>query len=319
MTTSRDPDRLIRAFVAEGEEILHDRVYDVVRATIERTSQRAVMGPWRMPIMNKIAGFGLAAAAVVAAVLIGAQLLGSPSGGLGGPGDDPTASPEASAAAPTVEPTPSSATWTGLPEGPFVVTGSDDPVQVTVDVASPGWYALSQFDAVGRDDDGLDPPDSVGGALLAWGWPAGTGVLVFGDPCQWATTIPETPATTPAEIAAAFAAQAQTDATDPVDVAVGGYTGVAVTLSVPMSYEVPGATREEEFGECDQDAFAYYGIEGEDGHARNAQGPGQIDELWILDVEGSILILDVAYGPATPTDLVDELRTMAESATLEAP
>ena len=318
MTASRDPDRLIRAFLTEGDETLHDRVYDVVRAEIEQKPQRAGFGPWRTPIMNKFVGFGLVAAAVVAAVLIGVQLLGSPGGGLGGPADEPTPTPEASAAEPTAEPSQSSSAWAGLPEGPFVVTGADDPVQTTVSIASPGWYSLSDFDAVGRDDDGLDPPQSVGGVLLAWAWPAGTEFNVFGDPCQWTTTIPDTPATTPDEIAAGFAAQAQTDATEPVDVTVGGYAGKAVTLHTPMSYEVPGATREEEFGDCDQETFAFYGVVGDEvSHERNSQGPGQIDELWILDVEGSILILDAAYGPATPADLVEELRNLVESATFE--
>jgi hypothetical protein len=31
------------------------------------------------------------------------------------------------------------------------------------------------------------------------------------------------------------------------------------------------------------------------------------------------VILDAAYGPATPADLVEELRALAESATFEAP
>jgi len=321
MTASRDPDRLIRAFIAEGEETLNDQVYDAVRAHIEDNPQRAGTGTRRTPIMNKIVGFGLAAAAVIAAVLIGAQLLGSPGGGLGGPGD-PASTPDASVAEPTPDPTPtpSSAAWIGTPEGSFVVTGADDPVQVTVSVASPGWYSLSDFDAVGRDDDGLDPPQSVGGVLLAWAWPAGTEFNVFEDPCRWTTTIPETPATTPDEIAARFVAQAQTDATEPVDVTVGGYAGKAVTLHTPMSYEVEGATREEEFGDCDEDSFAFYGVAGGDiSHERNSQGPGQIDELWILDVDGSIVILDAAYSPATPADLVEELRALAESATFAVP
>jgi hypothetical protein len=172
---------------------------------------------------------------------------------------------------------------------------------------------------VSKDDDSLDPPQTVGAALLAWAWPAGTGFNVYGDPCQWLTTIPATPATTPDEIAAAFAAQASTDATAPVDVIVGGYAGKAVTLHVPMEYDLPNSTREERFADCDEDAFVFYGVEGESGEevARNAQGAGQVDELWILDVNGSIVILDATYSPATPADLVDELRTLAESATFE--
>jgi len=321
MTASRDRDRLIHAFLLEGEDTLQDRVYDAVRGEIEHTRQRTGFGPWRTPAMNKIVTIGLAAAAVVLALFVGAQLLGGP-GGTGGPAD-PTASPEASVAAPTPEPTPSPTPWTGIAGGPFVVTGADDPVRVTLDVASPGWSHSPQLDFVFKSDDGLDPPQSVGAALIAWTWPVGTEFLVYGDPCQWSTTLPATPATTPAEIAAGFAAQAQSEATEPVDVTVGGYAGTAVTLTVPMSYEVPGsptATREEEFGACDEDQFVFYGTVGEDGKiGRNAQGPGQIDELWILDVEGSIVILDAAYSPATPADLVAELRALAESATFEVP
>ena len=101
---------------------------------------------------------------------------------------------------------------------------------------------------------------------------------------------------------------------------MGGYAGKTVTLHVPMSYEVPDATREEKFGDCDDDTFASYGV-AEDGIRtavdRNAQGPGQIDELWILDVNGAIVFLDATYSPATPAELVDELRALAESATFE--
>ncbi len=316
MTTSRDPDRLVRAFLAEGEELLDDQVYDAVRAAIERTPQRAGIGPWRSPIMNKIVGFGLAAAAVIAVVLIGSQLFGTTNGGFGA---DPTAT---ATSQPTPEPTqePSAApVWTGLPEGAHVVTGTNDPVQVTVDIASPGWRALPEFDAVDRDDDSLDPPETVGALLLAWGWPVGTGINVYGDACQWSATLPDAPATTPEEIAAALFAQEATDASAPVDVAVGGFEGKAITLEVPMSYDLPNATREEKFGDCDSDIFGFYGVDGESEPARNALGAGQIDELWILDVEGSIVILDAAYSPATPAELVEEVRAVAESATFEAP
>lgn len=321
MNARRDPDRLIRAFLFEGEEQLHDQVYDVVRAEIEQTQQRVVFGPWRMPIMNKMLGFGLAAAAVVAAVLIGSQALGSP-GGLGAepvatPTPQPTLEPTPQ---PTPEPTASPPAEGGLPHGPVVVTTTDDPVEVTVDIASSGWAPLRDFDALTKDDDGLDPPESVNAALLAWGWPAGTAFNVYGDPCQWLTTIPETPATTPDEIATALAAQASRDATAPVDVTVGGYAGKSITLHVPMTFEVPDATREEEFADCDQSLFASYGLEGnETAPERNHQGPGQVDELWILDVDGKIVILDLTYSPATPADVVEEARSIAESATFEVP
>jgi hypothetical protein len=83
---------------------------------------------------------------------------------------------------------------------------------------------------------------------------------------------------------------------------------------------VPGATREEEFADCDQSTFASWGLEADESIPdRYHQGPGQVDELWILDVDGSIVIIDAMYGPATPPDLVEELRALAESATFAAP
>jgi len=317
MTAHRDPDRLIHEFLLDGAEELHDQVYDAVRADIEHRRQRAVIGPWRMPdIMNKLVPIGLGAAAVVGALVIGTQYLGAPAPG--GAGAAPSAAPSPTAA-PTPGSTPLPTAWVGLPEGPFVVTTAEDPVQVTISIVSPRWSPLPDFDAVTKDDDGLDPPETVGAALLAWAWPAGTGFYVYGDPCHWSTTIPERPATTPDEIAAALAAQASRDATAPVDVTVGGYAGKTITLEVPMSYQVEGATREEEFAACDKSIFGMYQVEGETEPARNNQGPGQIDELWILDVNGSIVILDAMYGPAVPAALVEEMRAIAESATFELP
>ena len=85
MTAPRDPDRLIHGFLLEGEEYLHDQVYDEVRAAIEHKRQRAFVGPWRTPIMNKLVTYGLGAAAVVAVLVIGSQLLGPATpGGVGG-------------------------------------------------------------------------------------------------------------------------------------------------------------------------------------------------------------------------------------------
>ena len=319
MSTDRDTTRVVRSWLMTDEHESADRVLGAVLDRLDTTPQRrATWWPVRrIPTMNRFLSIGLGAAAVVVLLFLGSQLLASPSNV--GSGGEPTPTPEASIAEPTTEPTPSSSAWTGIPEGPAVVTDADQPVQVTVTIASSGWSPLAGLSAVSKDDDSLDAPETVGGALLAWSWPAGTGFNVYGDPCHWTTTFPETPATTPDEIAAAFAAQASTDATAPVEVTVGGYAGQAITLHVPMSFDMPDATREEKFADCDESAFAFYGVEGETENVRNAQGAGQIDELWILDVDGSIVILDAALSPATPADLVEELRSMAASATFEVP
>lgn len=99
MTTYRDPDGLIRAFIREGDEELHDQVYDAVRAAIEQKRQRAVFVPWRISTMNRFLAIGGAAIAVLALLVIGSQLVGSPTnvggGGDGTPTPQPTSTPVA--------------------------------------------------------------------------------------------------------------------------------------------------------------------------------------------------------------------------------
>jgi hypothetical protein len=266
---------------------------------------------------NNVVRVGLAAAAVVVIAILAINLLpGSPT-----PGGEPSTSPSAapSEAAQSAEPS----TWTGLEAGQFVIADTGAPVPVTVEITSPGWNHDSSLDYVYKDpdgrDDGLDSPEGNGAGLIAWSWPAGTGINVYGDPCHWSTTIPAAPATTPDEIAEAFSTQPASEPTAPVDVTVGGYAGKAITLTVPMSYhQEPDVSREVEFADCDQGNYGYYQAASDTEPSRNAQGPGQIDELWILDVNGSIVILDGFYGPATPAEVIEEIRAMAESATFVA-
>jgi hypothetical protein len=96
MTTSRDPDRLIRAFLEEGEEQLNDGVYDAVRAAIENKRQRAFVGPWRIFRMNRFVTIGASAAAVLVVVVAGALVFGRPPTNTGAGGNaTPTAQPTA--------------------------------------------------------------------------------------------------------------------------------------------------------------------------------------------------------------------------------
>jgi len=319
MTTPRDPDRLIHAFILEGEEQLEDQVYDAVRAEIEQKRQRVVIGPWRTPIMNKIVGFGLAAAAVVAAVLIGAQLLGSPGGGIGGPGDEPTPTPEPaspSEAPPSAEPSTSAF----LPEGPFLWPDPADPLLdplgdgplITVTIPASEWMYEGYLI---KGDEVDDLPESA----LAW-TSTTAGIHVYEDPCQWEYDLPDPPSTTADQIAAALAAQPSRDASDPVDVTVGGYPGKMVTLHVPDDAAFPPGGG---FADCFRGVYASYTLEGRDADGtvpwRNHQGPGQIDTFWIVDVDGAIVIINAMYRADTPPDRIEEMRAIAESATFETP
>jgi hypothetical protein len=109
--SNRDVSRAIRSWLHEDRHEDASRLAGAVLDHVEATTQRrATWWPARrIPIMNRTATIGIGAAAVVVAVFVGAQLLGSPSNGVGGPGE-PTATarpsvsatqlPSASASAP---------------------------------------------------------------------------------------------------------------------------------------------------------------------------------------------------------------------------
>ena len=67
MTSHRDPDDLLAAYLAEGMTVLPDRVVDAVLDEVHRTRQRTVFGPWRTRSVFK-AALGVAAAFTVLAV-----------------------------------------------------------------------------------------------------------------------------------------------------------------------------------------------------------------------------------------------------------
>jgi hypothetical protein len=52
---------------------------------------------------------------------------------------------------------------------------------------------------------------------------------------------------------------------------------------------------------------------------RYHQDPGQIDELWIVDVDGELAVIDTGYYEGTPQIVRDELAAIVDSMTFEAP
>lgn len=302
MTTNRDPDRLLRAFLREGEEELHYQVYDAVRAQIERKRQRAVFGPWRTAAMNKFLPIGLGAAAVVVLLIVGARFLGTPgSPNVGGPGVEPTATPEAS----VTEPSPSGAA--DSPEGQHLLLESaESGVPITINIAAPDWEG------------------EPGGGVLCWGDaagrcagpPEGAGVIafddgdyyVYGHACDWSNMRPDTPATTVDDLLEALSNQGSREASAPEDITVDGYAGKKIILRMDAGY----LAGEYDIDDCDEGNFALFGVPGDD-PARYSQGPGQIEEVWAVDVDGRIVVVIGSYYEQTPQHAVDELRAILES------
>jgi hypothetical protein len=247
--------------------------------------------------MSRLVTIGLAAAAVLVAVVVGAQLMGSPVGGLG---DAPTPSPTPE---PTTESTPSPSA-----EGSYVLADgqADDPEDAypALTVTAPAGWGIDSGTGV-LVSGSSDPPD--GAFIMTF---AEREFWVYGDPCRWSTTRPDTPSTTVEEVVAALAAQASRDASEPVDITVDGYAGKSITLHVPD---------DAAFDACDDGNFGYWAsIDlrfGDDGTSpsRHAQSPGQIDTLYVLDLDGVIMIIDTSYYAETSADDVATLEAIVES------
>jgi hypothetical protein len=303
-------DGLLRSYLREEWHEDANRVASSVLDELDSTPQRrSLWAAWRSSVMNNnIVRVGLAAAAVVVIAIIAINLLP----GTALPGGSPSVSPsvEPSEAAPPSEPASSADAF--VPQGPYLVwnpLAAEPPVEdapsITMTISASGWTYSPQFQALFKGEEVDNMTDAT---VIAGASPPETAFYVYGDPCEWQSTTPETPVTTADEMVAALAAQADRDASDPVDVTVDGYAGKMITLHVPDNAD---------FADCDGGEFASYGTE--DGLFHWHQGPGQIDDFWFVDVEGSLVDIRASWRPGTPAELVEETRTIVESTTFELP
>jgi hypothetical protein len=129
------------------------------------------------------------------------------------------------------------------------------------------------------------------------------------DPCHSIGDLYD-PGPTVDDLVAALEAQQMRHATTPTDVTLAGYTGKYLEWSVPMGMKVTG---DSNFVGCDvqpwgnRDFVSWLGAGGVG--ERWQQMPGQIDQLWILDVNGQRLVVDASHSPdATRAQLAEEDR-----------
>ncbi len=257
MTASRDPDKLIRAFLDEGQTDLPDRVFDAVRHDIQRTRQRVVIGPWRVPNMNMFARVAIAAAAVVAIGFAWVNFGPSQAGPSVGaqPTPTPTPSPKPLPDAGALEP---GRYWLNPVGAPNVT-----PLPRIALTLPAGWSAAG--DLLLKN---YGPTDAEAGpSLVAW-QVSGTYV----DPCTDHTLVQPSPGPGIDALANAFAHQPGTTAGPPTGVTVDGYSGKFVELTVTA-----------DITKC-PDTFWIWGSP--DGNSRYVQGNNEMNRMYILDVEG---------------------------------
>jgi hypothetical protein len=244
-----------------------------------------------MSNMNKLVPLGLGAAAVVVALVIGAQVLGPPPAP-GGVGSAPSVQPSPTPA-PTATPTPTPApTHAHVPDGRDMQAGTyfarplpapDDALTLTFTVPD-GWF--------GFGDGTIFPADGSGVAFQFLDVTS-----VNSDPCQWRGPDGDVSAgTTVDDLVAALVAQTAYDVSDPIDVSIGGYSGKRVDVVWPaelfegQTSDAPG---------CDDGVARLWSTSTHGESAIYGQGPAERWQANILDVDGTRFVIVVQDYPDT--------------------
>lgn len=300
MSTSNDPRQSIAAWLeAEAPDGAPARLIEASRERIRTTPQRRAWWPaWRFAPMNNALRIAAVAVVVVVVAFIGIRLL--PDSGTGGPAS-PTPTPTATA---TPISTPMSfPTLEGQLEAGTYVTNPfyEDPepyrsIGFTFTVPL-GWRSVLAdavvLGPVRQESD--NPPDGL--AILFANVVDG----LFSDPCNadysnGATDVAV--GSTVDDLASAFAAQTAYDSTTPTEVTLSGYSGKKMDLTMPSDVD---------FATCNEGGFFIW--EG----SIYAQGPGNVWHLWILDVEGSRIVIFIQDFAGTPDADQAEAQAIVDS------
>jgi hypothetical protein len=132
---------------------------------------------------------------------------------------------------------------------------------------------------------------------------------IFSDPCQWVEVDPP-PGPTVDDLVAAIASVPALDAAEPTDITVDGFDGKQIEFTVPDYPE----------DDCKFGKFALFQDNADQagqGPGYWAQGPYAHHRLWILDVDGTRLVIGGTYFPDTSQQDLDDLNTILNSIQIE--
>ena len=252
--------------------------------------------------------FAIAACATGQDVATGAATSPSPVGGAGG---DPSVSPSPTASS---APTPTAGASAGVTEFPgysdqvapgtyMWPAGGVTPADITFTIPS-GW--ISRYGIPHKDRGGP-------GEIVVGNWIIAN---VYGDPCQWQGSALD-PAVGPTvdDLASALVAQKGRAASPPTDVMLDGYPAKRIELSVPA--DLDPAT-------CDEGVMRTWVGPGErvdtwysdDPEARGLRS-GQLNVVYIVDVNGERLIIDTWHLPESSAADLAELDAILASMRIE--
>jgi hypothetical protein len=183
---------------------------------------------------------------------------------------------------------------------------ADTPLRVLFTIEAEGWRG---WVGTYKDEEGEDAESRVVGLTI------GAASEVVADPChehRWVD-----PGPTVDDLATALASLPGFELTAPVsDVSAYGYEGKHLELQVP---DLEHNGNDPGFVDCTEGYF--YGWRAFTAHQRTLhryyQGPHEIVEFWILDVEGSRLLIETNRFPNSPANDVVELSAILDSIRIE--
>jgi hypothetical protein len=158
------------------------------------------------------------------------------------------------------------------------------------------WESRDGF--VIKGDDDAEPPTfmRLGSSVVA---------NIYSEPCQDRLLDPPLGSTVD-DLADAFADAWGTNATTPTEVTLDGFAGKQMVLTVPADVD---------FADCVAERYMAWRDSG--GGDRWYQGPGQIQESWIVDVDGERLLIEASYFPGLSPENRAELQQVIDSIQIE--
>jgi hypothetical protein len=286
MTSDRDIERLLDAWLTDGALRVADRVIDDAAARIAHQPQRRAWRLlWRDQTMNAYLKPILAVAAVVLVAVVGVNILSTAPSGIGGPG--PTTTPSAT-------PTPSLPTLYqgGLEARDYAARIADaagNPMTFVI-TAPAGWFGVGGWALYGPP--GFGGPDGVSIELLH-------NPDVVADPCSPSASVPSPVPSPPSvdDLVAALSAQPGLQVSGVTDVELDGHSGKRLDIQLPAELA------------CDP----YYVFDEPQGVY--AQGQANHWRVWILDVDGDTAVAQISdFAGTSAADLagaqaaIDSLR-----------
>ena len=132
---------------------------------------------------------------------------------------------------------------------------------------------------------------------------------VYADPCSWKGGLFDPPVgPTVDDLVKALVDQARTEASTATDVTLDGYRGKHIRLEVPTDLDN---------ADCDKDQIAEFRFWNGPGESvwwlAAADAPGLIGEAWILDVDGTRVVIQGAYFSDAPPANQAEIAQIVQS------